>query len=68
MLDKKQITALQNLIAKDTNLANHIKSFVSEFNNIIVKASTTDKSEILVATLTSTDIGKIYMILREVIV
>ncbi|MBR4315871.1 MAG: hypothetical protein IKP65_02715, partial [Alphaproteobacteria bacterium] len=67
MLDKRQITALQNLITKDTNLANHIKSFVGEFNNIIVKASTTDKSDILVSTLTSTDIGKIYMILREVI-
>ncbi len=67
MLDKKQVTALQNLIAKDTNLGNHIKSFVSEFNNIIIKAQTTDKSEILVATLTSTDIGKIYMILREVV-
>ena len=67
MLDKKQVSALQNLISKDANLAHHIKSFVSEFNNIILKASTTDKSDILVATLTSTDIGKIYMVLREVI-
>ena len=67
MLDKKQINTLQNLISKDNNLANHIKTFVAEYNNIILKASTTDKSEILLATLTSTDIGKIYMILREVV-
>ena len=66
-LDKKQINSLHELINTNSEFAQYVKSFIKEFNNIIAKASTTDKSEILVETLTSTDIGKIYMLLREIV-
>ena len=66
-LDKKQILSLQNLVKTNSSFANHARAFVREFNSIILKASTTDKSEILVSTLTSTDIGKLYLLLREVV-
>ena len=66
-LDKRQINSLHELIHTNSEFAQYVKSFIKEFNNIIAKASTTDKSEILVETLTSTDIGKIYMLLREIV-
>ena len=66
-LNKKQISTLKELIARNTDFREFVQTFIKEFDNLIIKASNADKSIILLSTITSTDIGKTYMILKEII-
>lgn len=65
ILSKRQISSLQELMSENAEFKNYVVNYIKEFDNLILKASTTDKREILLATITSTDIGKAYMILKE---
>ena len=66
-LNRNQLSNLEHMMQSNKTFASYVKSFVSEFESVILKASTTDKSDVLIATLTSTDIGKVYMLLREIV-
>ena len=65
ILNKKQITSLKELLDTNKDFKQYTDNYIKEFDNLILKASTTDKREILLATITSTDIGKAYMVLKE---
>ncbi len=66
ILSKKQFTNLLELYNNNQDFKDYTKSYISEFDNLILKASNTDKRDILLATITSTDLGKAYMILKEI--
>ncbi|MDE6224248.1 MAG: hypothetical protein K2M23_02105, partial [Alphaproteobacteria bacterium] len=65
ILNKKQIANLKELLDTNKDFKEYAENYVKEFDNLILKASTTDKRELLLATITSTDIGKAYMVLKE---
>ena len=65
ILNKRQLSSIQELFTTNSNFKNYVTNFIREFDNLILKASTTDKREILLSTISTTDIGKAYIILKE---
>jgi hypothetical protein len=66
-LSKRQAAALQSLLKSSPDFRAHAKNYVAEFDSLMLRARGADKSEILLATITSSDIGKAYMILKEIL-
>jgi hypothetical protein len=66
-LGKRPAAALQNLVRTNPEFRAAAKSYVDEFDSLMLRARGADKGEILLATITSSDIGKAYMVLKEVL-
>ena len=66
-LGKRSASALQNLARTNPEFRAAAKSYVDEFDSLVLRARGADKGEILLATITSSDIGKAYMILKEIL-
>ncbi|MDR2098875.1 MAG: hypothetical protein LBO78_02515, partial [Rickettsiales bacterium] len=66
-LTKKQTASIRELAKSNSGFRNYVRTFVGEFDSLMLKARATDKSEILLSTITSTDVGKVYMIIKEVL-
>jgi methyl-accepting chemotaxis protein len=67
MLSKRQVSAIREQFANNPAFAEAAKKFVAEFDSMVLKIRVTDKSEVMLATLTSTDMGRAYIVLKEVL-
>ncbi|MDR3126558.1 MAG: hypothetical protein LBT92_02920 [Rickettsiales bacterium] len=66
-LSKRQVSAIREQFARNPQFAEAARKFVAEFDGMMLKVRVTDKSEIMLSTLTSTDVGRAYIVLKEVL-
>jgi hypothetical protein len=65
-LSKGQIGAVRQLVS-NPEFATAARSFALEFDRLLLAARASDKGEALIVALTSSDIGKAYVVLKEVL-
>ena len=67
ILSKQKIDNLKKEVQTNKTLASYVISFINQYSDILEKAKHTEKREILLPTLTSTEIGKLYLLLKELV-
>jgi hypothetical protein len=64
-LDKAQISAIRGKMEEESEFRGFVTRYVNEFETLIARARTTDRGEIIAAAFTSSDVGKLYLVLAR---
>jgi len=64
-LDKQTVAAIRGLFEKDGQFRGYAANYMREFEQVLARARQAERSEVLIAILTGSDIGKLYMILSR---
>lgn len=65
VMTKKHVTSIRDLFEKNADFRTFATRYISEFEYILEKAKTNEKSSLLLSVLSGSDIGKIYYTLAK---
>ncbi len=64
-MDQEQINRIRNLFEKDEDFRGYASRYMSEFESITEKAKENSRSDVLMALLIGSDVGRLYMVLSK---
>ena len=64
-MTRKQVIAIKEEFEKNSEFRKIVTSYMSEFENLINKARSCEKSSVLLSVISGADIGKIYYIIAR---
>lgn len=63
----KQKEAIKRMYINNAEFKNYVDKFISEFDILMLKSLSSEKGKLLTFVITGTDVGKVYMLLKETI-
>jgi hypothetical protein len=66
-LDRSKIDQARRKVAEDGQFRHYVVRYVNEFENLLSRAKTSDRADVLTATFTSAEVGKLYLLLARVL-
>lgn len=64
-ISRKQVVAIKEEFEKNSEFRKTVSAYMSEFENLIAKARSCEKSSVLLSVISGADIGKIYYIIAR---
>ncbi len=64
-LDKHQVSSIRKLFEHDNDFRDYVAGYMSNFEAILDRAKLSDRSDVIIAILTGSDVGRLYMILAR---
>ncbi len=64
-LDKHQVSSIRKLFENDNDFRDYVAGYMSNFEAILDRAKLSDRSDVIIAILTGSDVGRLYMILAR---
>ena len=62
-LDKHQIASIKNKFEDDGEFRDYVLRYMTEFETLLAQVKNSDSPDVLSGTFTSSDVGKLYMVL-----